>query len=971
MADYDIGAAFAEIEDYLLESMKRNMQRHIGEEKQLEINWSQWQAEMLKGLKRFEAENKQHFGQIFPKINARIEELIELAHNTGESEQEKEILTAIRKGYKPPHDSKPLTGEFLRLNQDKMRALISETTNSMEKAEYAALRMANDQYRKIIFNAQTFYNSGAGTLWQAVDMASKNFLRAGLNCVEYKNGVRMNIASYAEMVLRTSNTRAYLHGEAVKREQYSIHTVLVNRHGAACPKCIKWQGRVFIDDVWGTGTSYEAQTKGYPLLSTAIEGGLYHPNCKDGHTTYFEGVSRKPAPPSAEQRVEQVRRYNLQQQQRYNERNIRKYKRLYEGAFDDTDAAEYAAKLQTWQQVNEELITQNPKILRRAPERERLYDFLAPLPESADSSYRVNPVVRRTVSATEKTTTLSYRAQYERAVAVAMGVPQKPAVKVKVRTVSGKAKNIPVKVKPKPVAVKKVEVRKTPVTETVNTKVKVSVKPKPEVKAEKTFTRFNPKQTPKNIPASVKATKTYTRFKPKTTNIPMGNEIEKTFERIEKNFEKPVIPQKRTVKVLGSLKKSSIPHKIVKIDSAKHLVITNHTQLKALQDKAALRKSMSEVDRLKAQAAELRRKAQELADKASAAKAKATAANKNVSAIAQKKNAADDEIKRIKATIAELEKQEKQAIAEYNTLMADGETQRTLALRKIRGQSWVQSINVNGADYTSEMFQIFEKATPEELKFWEKYGSIVKGDFHYVNYDDFHGAHYSPRYDDRMVHLDMLNNDDRNKVIGEKFNNRCFFHETGHMFDDLLLSSPEYTGRTRPAGNRPLPQIIDMLPDFERKLEEDYIDYVNRLLNLQTPLTSAQDINLLNARQVQRLNDDMLGRLDAKNRWSNPLPDDAQGLCIRASVSDIVEGLTGGIVGGQKNYHFGHNKYDRATGAIIKDYWNAPGRYRALAKEAFAEFMEAKMEKGEWLEIIKEYFPTAYQYFDDCINSLV
>lgn len=25
-----------------------------------------------------------------------------------------------------------------------------------------------------------------------------------------------------------------------------------------------------------------------------MAGGLYHPNCKDGHTTYFPGISDKP-----------------------------------------------------------------------------------------------------------------------------------------------------------------------------------------------------------------------------------------------------------------------------------------------------------------------------------------------------------------------------------------------------------------------------------------------------------------------------------------------------------------------------------------------------------------------------------------------------------------------------------------------------------------------------------------------------
>ena len=52
------------------------------------------------------------------------------------------------------------------------------------------LRMSNDKYRSAIFNAQVYANSGAGTYEKAVDMACRDMLRAGLNCVEYKNGAR-------------------------------------------------------------------------------------------------------------------------------------------------------------------------------------------------------------------------------------------------------------------------------------------------------------------------------------------------------------------------------------------------------------------------------------------------------------------------------------------------------------------------------------------------------------------------------------------------------------------------------------------------------------------------------------------------------------------------------------------------------------------------------------------------------------
>jgi hypothetical protein len=177
------------------------MKRHIGEELQEDINWSQWQAEMLNGLAQYKAENADKLKGYYSTINDEIEEAILQAYATGESEQEIELLKAIQEGFKVDKTgigTNAMQGSFFKVNEGKLNALIKSTTEDMQRAENAILRMTDDVYRQTIFKAQMFYNTGAGTLWQAVDMASKDFLSAGINCVEYRNGARVNIASYSE-----------------------------------------------------------------------------------------------------------------------------------------------------------------------------------------------------------------------------------------------------------------------------------------------------------------------------------------------------------------------------------------------------------------------------------------------------------------------------------------------------------------------------------------------------------------------------------------------------------------------------------------------------------------------------------------------------------------------------------------------------------------------------------------------------
>lgn len=276
--DYDVAGAFEDIELSIIKSLRNNMKRHIKEEYEEGLNWTQWQAEVLSGLSQYKAENQDVLKGYMGKINKYIDSAIRDAYATGESEQESEILKAVKRGYNAPKDGTKadLKGRFFRINQKKLNALVKATVDDMKKAETSLLRMTDDVYRKIIFNAQMYYNTGTKSLYQCIDMASKDFLKAGINCVQYRNGARVNIASYSEMALRTANKRANLMGQANTREKWGVHTVKVNARGTACPMCLQWLGQVYIDDVYGGGTAEESALSGYPLLSEAVNNGLFH-----------------------------------------------------------------------------------------------------------------------------------------------------------------------------------------------------------------------------------------------------------------------------------------------------------------------------------------------------------------------------------------------------------------------------------------------------------------------------------------------------------------------------------------------------------------------------------------------------------------------------------------------------------------------------------------------------------------------
>ena len=343
--EYDIGAAFQAIEDELIKSMIRNMDRHRAEETKEGIEWSMWQTEQLKALEKYKKDNQKRYRKQFQDLNKEMGELIRISRQRGNMQQEIQILNAIRKGFPARKINKGATAEFFRLNDRKLEALIKATTNDMERAETAVLRMANDQYRKAIFNAQVYANSGAGTYEKAVDMATRDMLSRGLNCVEYANGARHTLSDYADMAIRTASKRAYLQGEGEKRQEWGITTVIVNKRGNPCPKCLPFVGKVLIDDVWSGGKKSDGS---YPLMSKAIASGLYHPRCKDSHTTYLPGISTADDTWTREE-LDAVERANQKETKRqYAERQAEKFRRLVAYSLDKENQERYMAKREEW-----------------------------------------------------------------------------------------------------------------------------------------------------------------------------------------------------------------------------------------------------------------------------------------------------------------------------------------------------------------------------------------------------------------------------------------------------------------------------------------------------------------------------------------------------------------------------------------------------------------------------------------------
>lgn len=361
MNDYQIKKLYEEMEMTLISSMKRNIGRHLKEETEVGFKFSQWQAEKIKELKRYQKENKKIIGRYTLGLDKETSKHLQDELKKGSLNAIKQYNKVLGMNLKP---DKVMNKSFFKTNDKKVKALIKVVNNDLKTANSSALRMSNDWYRQIIHKSAFFVGNGAFTEKQAtaqavnelselklstlaIDEASKSFLAGGLNCIEYKDGRRVNIASYSQMAIRTASLRSQLMGEGDFRASIGRTLVKVTTHGGACPLCTKWQGKVLVDDVYSGGKSDGKHT----LLSDAMKQGFLHPNCRHGITTYYPELeeddenSADKLQTSAENSVEQE---ELQQKLNYAVRNVKKYRRLENGSLDRSNVAKYHIKKEEW-----------------------------------------------------------------------------------------------------------------------------------------------------------------------------------------------------------------------------------------------------------------------------------------------------------------------------------------------------------------------------------------------------------------------------------------------------------------------------------------------------------------------------------------------------------------------------------------------------------------------------------------------
>ena len=206
-----------------------------------------------------------------------------------------------------------------------------------------------DNERNIILNNSAMdLVTGQVSFRDAVATSVRQLSEAGINAYVDKAGRSWSPEGYVSMDLRTTSAQTARKVVEEQGRDYGLDVILVSSHAGARPKCAPYQGRCFsMSNRYGTIRDANGKEWEFEPIDNTSRGepdGLFGINC--GHSfRYIEEGSffnrERQTPDDSRAGEENRRQYQLSQEQRAIERDIRKYARESE-LLKDAGLTEFA-----------------------------------------------------------------------------------------------------------------------------------------------------------------------------------------------------------------------------------------------------------------------------------------------------------------------------------------------------------------------------------------------------------------------------------------------------------------------------------------------------------------------------------------------------------------------------------------------------------------------------------------------------
>ena len=223
------------------------------------------------------------------------------------------------------------------------------------------IRQQGDRIRDIIAQASStaFREGDTFTRRGFSQELMRRFSDEGITGITYRNGRRVQLDSYSEMVARTQSQQAFNQANWNRLLEQGIGLCVISVHYPCSDICEPHQGEIH---------SIDGSDGRYPSLESAINEGVFRSNCGHHTSGYNEGDELPDQNISTEENAEM---YKAQQRQRTIERNIKKYKRREVSSVAPREQERSKGYVQKWQAEQRRHVSDNP-FLRRDYTREQI-----------------------------------------------------------------------------------------------------------------------------------------------------------------------------------------------------------------------------------------------------------------------------------------------------------------------------------------------------------------------------------------------------------------------------------------------------------------------------------------------------------------------------------------------------------------------------------------------------------------------
>jgi len=349
----------------------------------------QHQHQRLRGMGMLEGEIEERLSALTGRSREELRRLMEEAVEKAVTEDAK-IYAAAGMG-----EVNALAMEGVKA---VLRSGLAQTGGLFENLTRTTANTATKQFEDALDRAWLQITSGGFDYNTAIRNAIKDLARQGVGSITYPSGHRdtLEVATRRAVVTGCNQTAAKAQLELM--DELGVELVEVSAHFGARPTHQKWQGKIFCRH--GRTAKYEnfEEATGY-----GTGPGLCGWNCSHSFGPYIEGAPRAYSPAMLKQyssktvtyNGKEMTEYEANQQQRYIERQIRRWKREYSAMeAAGQPIGEAAAKLSAWREKEKDFCKQTG--LKRQGDRSQIAGFGRK--EAAKASAAIKAVDKRRVS---------------------------------------------------------------------------------------------------------------------------------------------------------------------------------------------------------------------------------------------------------------------------------------------------------------------------------------------------------------------------------------------------------------------------------------------------------------------------------------------------------------------------------------------------------------------------------------------